>query len=596
MSKRNHLLLFLSAVFVLFSILLIGLFLRDRCSATSRKQFQQLTLKMFQNEVVSSTLNLHYTLEHPENYGIVDYPVTYGDQDPISLVSYASPTATDYLRILYGIPYDSLSDSDRQTYDILSLYLNSARQGEAFRLYYEPLGPTLGVQAQLPILLSEYTFRSSKDIQEYLDLASQTDSYFSSILAHEQARSRAGLFMSDENADAVISQCRSLLAMTGEENLFLSVFQEKTEQADFLSEEEKRSFLSRNETIVTEHILPAYQLLSDGLTDLKGTGKNTGGLCHFPNGKAYYEYLLCSSTGSYLPVTGIEKRICQQIESDLAECRRLLKAHPSLSDSKALSPEGEANDPSGILADLQEKMSADFPRTPQVDCTVKYVHPSLENYLSPAFYLTPPIDNNREHVIYINPSSGYSWLELYTTLAHEGYPGHLYQNVSFDARKEPLRSLLNFGGYTEGWATYVEMESYRYAAEQILETQPFSEEEVYAAACFQARKRSLLLGISSLLDIRIHYHGFSLEDTERFLSELGFFQSTAASSIYQTILEAPCNYLKYYLGYLTFLDLRSYFQEHYPEQFDLKEFHRQILSIGPCQFPVLEKYLKACYE
>ena len=595
MSKRNPLFLYLSAALIPLFILFLSLFLKNRYSVTCRKQFQQLTLKMFQNEVVSSTLNLHYTLEHPQDYGISDYPVTYGDQDTVSLVSYASPTADDYLRILYGISYDSLSDSEKLTYDILSLYLDSSGQGEAFRLYYEPLGPSLGIQAQLPILLSEYTFHSPEDIQVYLDLAAKTDSYFSSILAHEQARSRAGLFMSDENADSIIRQCSALLNMTEEENFFLSVFDEKTKQADFLTEEEKQSCISRNAEVVSEHILPAYQLLADGLAALKGTGKNTGGLCFFPEGKSYYEYLLRSSTGSYLPITGIEKRICQQITSDLTECRELLRTYPSLSDSEALFS-GAAEDPLMILQDLQEKMTADFPEAPEVDCTVKYVHPSLETYLSPAFYLTPPIDNHREHVIYINPASDYSWLELYTTLAHEGYPGHLYQNISFDAADAPIRSLLNFGGFTEGWATYVEMESYRYAAGQIPETQSLSEEEVYAAARFHARKRSLLLGISSLLDIRIHYHGFSLEDTERFLSELGFFQSTAASSIYQTILEAPCNYLKYYLGYLTFLDLRSYFQEHYPEQFDLKEFHRQILSIGPCQFPVLEKYLKACYE
>lgn len=595
MSKRNHLLLFLSILCFLFCILFLNLFLKNRYSNTCREQFQQLTEKMFQNEVVSSTLNLHYTLEHPENYGITNYPVTYGDQETVSLVSYASPTSGDYLRVLSGISYDSLTDSDRLTYDILALYLDSAKQGERFRLYYEPLGPTLGIQAQLPILLSEYTFHSPEDIQVYLALAAQTDSYFSSILAHEQARSQAGLFMSDENADAIIRQCCALLDLSEEENFFLSVFHEKISQADFLSEEEKQSCISQNAIIVSEHILPAYQLLAEGLAALKGTGKNTGGLCYFPEGKAYYEYLLCSSTGSYLPVTGIEKRICQQITSDLTECRELLKKYPSLSDSETLFSSGE-EDPSLILADLQEKMTADFPTAPQVSCTVKYVHPSLEDYLSPAFYLTPPIDNTQEHVIYINPASGYSWLELYTTLAHEGYPGHLYQNISFDAENEPIRSLLNFGGYTEGWATYVEMESYRYAAGQILETQPLSEEEVYAAARFQAAKRSLLLGISSLLDIRIHYHGFSLEDTERFLSELGFFQSTAASSIYQTILEAPANYLKYYLGYLTFLDLRSYFQENYPDRFDLRDFHRQILAIGPCQFPVLEKYLKACYE
>ena len=59
----------------------------------------------------------------------------------------------------------------------------------------------------------------------------------------------------------------------------------------------------------------------------------------------------------------------------------------------------------------------------------------MKEYLSPAFYLTPPMDTGTPNVIYINPAASYQGLELFTTLAHEGFPGHLYQTVTFQRQK-----------------------------------------------------------------------------------------------------------------------------------------------------------------
>lgn len=562
-------------------------YLTGRDMHTAARQFDKFTDTMFRNEVVASTLNLHYTLQSPEDYGIINYPVTYGSSSEISLVSSVTPSVEDHLKTLYGIPYNDLSPANQLTYDVLSLYLENEKTGQAFTLYCEPLGATIGVQAQLPVLLSEYTFYSEEDIQTYLELIAQTDDYFSSIAEFETSKSSSGLFMNDTNADAIISQCQSLLSMEPEDHFLVTLFDEKVDEMPSLSAEQKNTYKKQNLAAVKEHIFPAYRLLSDTLKRLKGTGINENGLSYFPQGKAYYEYLIRSSTGSYLPISGIEKRIRQQLENDLAACRSLLLKNPQLGQSHAF--DNLSSDPQEILVNLQECIDEDFPEAPSVHYDIKYVHESLEDFLSPAFYLTPPIDNLNEHVIYINNASGYSSLELYTTLAHEGYPGHLYQNLISARNLCPVRSILSFGGYTEGWATYVEMESYRYAAEQC------PDGAAADAAELNRLNRSIMLGISSLLDIYIHYYGFTRPDTAEFLENLGITGSNSANAIFDAIVESPANYLKYYLGYLTFSDLRDWCRESYPDQFDLKDFHTQVLAIGPCQFPVLEKYLKSYY-
>lgn len=543
---------------------------------SDNKEFTDFTRQMFRQEITGNTLNLHYTLSNPKAYGISSYPVTLGSAEPYAHQQ-GLATLENYRRTLEQISYKNLTDDNKLTFDILRSYLDVQEQGKDFTLYAEPLGATIGTQAQLPVLLAEYTFRNPRDVEEYLTLISQMDTYYASILNFEKAKSDAGLFMSDRSADHIISQCRSFI--DGEENFLLPIFEEKIDRLDGLSETEKLSLKDQHEALVKNHVIPAYELLINGLTALKGTGKNPGGLASFERGKEYYEYLIRDSTGCYASVSEIEARIRKQLMADFKELQTLIAGHPELL-SQQTSSSGDMPDPGAILKDLQEKMAADFPAPPSVSCDIKYVHKSLEKFLSPAFYLTPPMDNLVSNVIYINNLSGYTPMELYTTLAHEGYPGHLYQTVCCGSTpSNEVRSILNFGGYVEGWATYVEM----YSCSLADVDEPVA--DLYRL------NRSILLGISSALDIAIHYHGYTREQTAAYLSRIGFTNEGAADSLYDTIIEAPANYMKYYVGCLCFMDLRDAVKKDRGEDFNLKEFHKEVLEIGPAPFSVLKKYM-----
>lgn len=593
--------------FLLFPALFYLLF--SLCVFLNNRSFQQFTQTMFQTEITGNTLNLHYTLKDPETYGISDYPITLGSAEPENL-KVSGAVLENYQEALSRFPYEILSDSNQLTYDILELYLENQLSGQEYALYAEPLGPTIGTQAQLPILLSEYAFRTKKDVDTYLALLSQMDEYYTSLLHFEEAKSKKGLFMGSAAAEAIIEQCRSFIR-NPEENFLITIFEEKIQDLDFLTQVEKNTYLDQNRSAVLTSVIPAYQLLIKGLTRLKDTGKNQQGLCYLPDGKAYYEYLLRDSTGSYASVETIQKRIESQLKTDFTALHELASENTNLLTQETLgsavafaldnSPSTILNDdawyaaapdareqaeqtlsaltPTEILTDLKTKITRDFPTPPETDFSVKYVHESLEDYLSPAFYLTPPLDDLTSNVIYINQASTYSALDLYTTLAHEGYPGHLYQTIcSGSVRTDPVRSLLNFGGYVEGWATYVEMYSYGLA-----DMDP-TLSEMYRL------NRSLTLGISSLMDIAVHYHGFSRSQVAAYLQNFGF-EASSADALYDTLLEAPANYLRYYLGYLSFLDLRDAYAEKKGEDFSLKDFHEKVLTIGPAPFPILSKYL-----
>ncbi|MCI6733345.1 MAG: DUF885 domain-containing protein, partial [Lachnospiraceae bacterium] len=324
------------------------------------------------------------------------------------------------------------------------------------------------------------------------------------------------------------------------------------------------------------------QKLSQSLKDLKGRGTNDGGMCNFPKGKKYYQYLLETSTGSDRSVKELEDMVRKQISEDIGEIGNIVQKNPSVYE-KLDSFSFSKTEPKSILEDLQQKMAADFPQLDKkVYLKVKYVSKSMEDALSPAFYLTPPIDKNDENVIYINSKLS-NPSELYTTLAHEGYPGHLYQTLYSAASEEenPIRSLCSVPGFTEGWATYVENLSYYYDTETDRDT----------AAALQYNSSSTL-GIYALLDMYINYDGWDMEETAEFLK--GFFEvdDDAVEELYYTLIAQPCNYLKYYIGYLEILDLKKTAMEEQGDAFDLKEFHEDLLEIGEAPFSIIRKYMK----
>jgi len=215
----------------------------------------------------------------------------------------------------------------------------------------------------------------------------------------------------------------------------------------------------------------------------------------------------------------------------------------------------------------------------------------MEDYLSPAFYLTPPMDTGSPNVIYINRSGRTSNLELFTTLAHEGFPGHLYQTVFFGSQNPcHIRYLLTSSGYVEGWATYVESYAHSYAADYL------DDEAASDLTRLAWLNRSVNLCIYSLLDIGIHYRGWDQTKTAAFLQAFGIRQQSVIKEIFQYIVETPANYLKYYWGYLNFLDLKNFCEKKLGDEFILKEFHQKILEIGPVPFPILEKYIKQAFS
>lgn len=458
----------------------------SRTKEQTEKEFDEQLMKIFREEVTDDSLTLNYTLKNPKSYGISEQEPVLGNFSLDSLKE-SLMVSENRLAMLKTFDFEKLTEEQKLLYDIIYQMSEQNLKAADFLEYSEVLSPATGIQAQLPVFFAEYHFYQKKDVETYLSLLKKLPDFFEDIIAFEKEKSKKGIFMSDITAQAIIGQCEEFIKEP-EKNYLISIFKNMLEKLDGVSEKERKEYIEKNKEAVLKSVIPAYQNLIRALKDLKGSGKNDGGLCHLKKGKKYYEYLAQTKTGSKRTVMQMKELLDKKISEYKKEMSELMTKEPS-AYYEAQSVSYPYDMPEKSLKHLKKCTEKDFPKietlsddaqnaekndtsssiTPdseknkesEISYEIKKVDASLEDSMSPAFYLTPAIDDYKNNVIYINESKKYDLSKAFTTLAHEGYPGHLYQHCFFRAKSpHPLRCVIHVGGYTEGWGVYSEIYSY----------------------------------------------------------------------------------------------------------------------------------------
>lgn len=572
-------------------LLILALFLFFN---TPNRRFEKLCDSVFIKELSNDGLSLHYTLDNPGAYGITDAASTLSSYDKTkSLGDYQGLLAT--LEELKTINPNSLNATNRRTYEILVNFMEKEAETYAYLYYDEPLSPTSGMQNQLPVLLAEYAIGDKEDIDNYLCLLQSVPAYFDGLSAFEKEKANEGLFMSKDACRETIQQCNEIITAEalarGDHFLQTSFTERLTPLVDSgeITSAEMEAYCLANTELLASSVLPAYKSLAHNLTTLCGSGTNNNGLCYYPQGKEYYEILIERQTGSSKTPEELMSEIKTSFMADYDSFTELACSMQLDSSIAVFS----ISEPYKMLGDLESRIFADFPDYPRSSAEdmptyeIKKVSDSMEDYLSPAFYLTPPIDNVSENVIYINYGHSPENMDLYTTLAHEGYPGHLYQSVystlAFNEQNaHPIRHLMHFGGYVEGYATYAELYSYDYAKD-------FGNENYCELAKLNRR---LHLALYSMLDISIHYYGTTYEEAHHILCTFGIEDEQTTREIYDYIVNSPGNYLQYYVGYLEIMECRELARVKWKENYSDLNFHEFFLEFGPADFETIKDAIR----
>lgn len=547
-------------------------------NTTKNISFDDYCQQLFVETATSDALTLNYLISDINNFDISDYPTVMLDFDSED-IALDKDKLSQIRQQLDIYDYNSLDKDQQITYDSLEYYLKSCQLSDGLELYMEPLGPTIGIQAELPITLSEYTFYTSKDIERYLTALPTIYDLFEEIMKFEEKKSQSGLFMSDDSVNNVLEQCNEFISKK-EDNYLITSFNSKIDNYNGLTDEEKNSYKEKNKDIILNKIIPAYKLIIDGLNELMTTGCNTGGLCNLPLGKQYYEYLVHSKVGTDESVSQITTNLENYITSNMSAMYSISSKDSDIYQ-KAKDAKVDYNSPKEMLETLSTKILDDFPDVGNIEYELKDVDKSLEDYLSPAMYYKPPVDTSSCNSIYINNAKTKDSLNTFLTLAHEGFPGHMYEYNYIKSQKNyPLRQALDITGVSEGWAKYAEYNAYRYCN---------LDENV---ADFLYANSKIALCVEARAEIGVNYEGWEKSEVYDYVSKFFKINKDTADSIFQSAIETPANTLSYAYGEYIYSTLEENARSLMGDKFVLKDFRTFLLDIGIAPFPVIKERFK----
>ena len=587
--KKNHRhTLFASICFILLSgTILFGCGQASTQTSLKQKKFDRFLNSCFKEYAAENTVTLHFKLSNPSAYGIKT-PVspTYGDLSSDALKKNCS-RSKELLQKLYTFPSSSLTKKQKLTWQIFQDYLNESIMNEKYILYSSPLG-TNGLQSEIPVTLSEYRLDNEKDIKDYLSLVNQVPELFTQILDFEQERRNAGLISPSFVISDTIDQIDQFLNASEENNPLIQSFEDRLTEVESLSKDQKASYIANNRLLVTDKVLPAYKSLKTSLQAYTNDSKNTSSkerLCEYKNGQDYYKFLLMSNVGTDFSPEDCITILESQLKNTVKDISSLTTKNKDLY-TEYLSATPALSAPKEIMNTLKNDSLIDFPEIKNISCQLKNVPDALSGTSACAFSLVPPIDSTKDNIIYINKSRVDS-NELFSTLAHEGYPGHLYQtNYFLTTNPSPLRTFLHCAGYDEGWGTYAQLYSYNF-----IEFKNVDEQTTKQLRQLYRDNDLLSLSLSSLCDLYVNYKNYDENALANYLQTYGI-DKDSAQNLYRYVIENPTTYLSYSIGCYELDQLKQTMSDSLGKAFKISDFHESVLNVGSCNFSILRQEIE----
>ena len=536
------------------------------------EDFDAFMEDFFIEEVESDYMTLHYTLKDWREMGIKKPDLVIG---VATWEDYADSAANyaDLMREMEGFDYDALSDVHQHDYDTLYFYFDHMKRLNEYPLFDFYFAPGQGIIDNLLTNFTEYAFYEKEDIDDYLAVLASVDGYMDGAIEITQKQAAEGYFLTDSALEETLDAI-DLIVEKKDDNKLIVIFNNGVDEFDGFTDAEREDYKKRNRDIVIDSFIPAYQKARNALVALKGSRKYGDAVADLPDGKAYYEVLAqfkASTKGSVQDLLDICMDAYMPLIYELS--------FGSMDAPGKVSIEK----PTDILNYLKNHLE-DFPQGPDTTFKAEYLDPSVANASIIAYYLNPPINDVSDNVIKINGSNVGDVNELYSTLAHEGYPGHLYQ-VTWYLSQNPsrARSLVSNIGYTEGWAMYAESLMWDKSGMDA------------ASASYNRVLTNLNYILDVIVDLGVNGLGWSKEELADIVENRLFLNAEVVESLYEFVTQSPAQIVPYGLGVSQFLRFADNVQAEKGNDFDIVEFHRVLLENGDRPFHVVEADILAHY-
>ena len=537
-------------------------------------------LKQEWKEMMDDYVTMHYSVKDYQAMGLTKPDVNLGE---VSYEEYARllEERRASLDQLHQFDFESLDERQKIDYLVYEENLNNDITVYSYPNYKEMFNPYSGVHSDLTTTFTEFTFYTKDDIDDYLLLADDYDRYVDEMIEFTRKQAEQGYFMRDEALDVQLGKMKEFIDKE-EENPFIVIFNKNVDAFEGLTEEERTAYKERNRDLVLNQIIPSNQKAMEFLETLRGSRSVKGSIYEYPDGKEYFEKFARLKTSDE-----------GDVQKKLDYLNKVIRDSFNYLMDAVLSFEGDSQeemtqfkDPEEILAYLNEHLEG-FPKGPEINYVASYLDPSVANPSVMAYYLATPIDDVKENVIRVNGTSGAgsNMTTMYYTLAHEGFPGHMYQFTWYFAQDyNPIRHDLSAIGYTEGWAQYVE--------KIMLNRSPLNP----AAQEYQAVNVFLSYTLEAAVDLAVNGLGYGEKELGDWMNQLGLGEGMDPKDLYDAVIDMPGMILPYGYGLAKFWELREKTESALEDEFDLEEYHLQLLTNGPRNFNLVENDLKKYVE
>ena len=557
------------------------------CAKAGPEDFDRFMDEEFVSAMESDYITAHTYLEDPSAFGVdlSETPVNLGSR-PTDDGAEARKALEKRYKEFQRFDREKLTADQQDTYDIYQYNTELSLQlGDEKFDYYAPLFQSMsGLHYQLPVLFADWEIRSEEYLQNLITLVADTKPYVDSALDYTREQAERGLLMVD--AQSVAEYCQGI-ASQGEQSAILTSMLEGVDGLGLPEEKASACRQQLTDAFVTSFI-PAYQAIAETMTQLDQSGKNNQeGLARFPKGKEYYELLLQKSIGSNKTPQEIWDMMDQAYYQHIVNLQDIITQSPesvmALAEGKL--PSTGYGSYEEMLQDIQGVFFEDFPQVADLTYNIRDVNPEIASSSGVAAYFNiPPLDGTSPKQLRVNPlTSDVGSLSTYSTVAHEGFPGHMYQYAYLYENQTSLyrKALADVLAYVEGYAVCAQYEAMNY-----LSVDPY-----LLAAWRENELASYCVMIQA--DIGIHYYGWDLEKFQSFLEERGFVMETEDARLqYQQLQANPCAFEPYYVGYHEIAALKEEARAQLGESFDDREFNRALLDSGPAPFSVVERQIQ----
>jgi uncharacterized protein (DUF885 family) len=475
----------------------------------------------------------------------------------------------------------ALSEQDQLAYDTLRQFLLWELEGEEFYGYYEPLTPYTGIQADLPLVFWFYDLNNKQDVEDYLTLLADVPRFFQELLEYERYRAeKLNIFMIEANLDRIIQDLDKIIE--AKETIFLiPLFMENIAKVPDLTEEEIKAYEERNVSLLQNEFNQAFVDLKAGLEALRPYCREEKSVKAIGDEKylRWFEYMLKDRCGDTLPPDELAQIMKTSYRECLNNARRATQKDGNYPSKFSLGTVEEN------VEYLRSVLDPWLPPLPE-DINVRYeeVAEELKEVASPAFYLIPAFDDWQNNMIGLNEPQ--ESRNLLSTLAHEGFDGHLYQYVYH--RSMPglslSQQLLETTAYAEAWSQY---------SEYLLSVKANNKIRKYDMQTYQSFEQ-MATELVGYLSLRVNYFGDSLDQAFiLFSAYFNYDREEFRQEIYEPfLLGHPFYYMPYAYGYARLNDLYATARKTIgKDKFDEKAFYAQYLSYGPSYFNLLAERL-----